>query len=453
MLDNSEHLVPGNTVPKFTVHPTWMCTESNWNWSRIIIPWLMNCQEDASIERIFILVAKKKGNPPLKVLVNNLCKPSPRHPDGFPIYIHGVDNQDSRVQGKKIIITTWHASKGMQCDAAAVLGIDWESRHNPLHVALTRSRGHLLMVQDKQKPNARLAVAAQRAPFGVVRVDTSTLQVDLENISIPLESDESQTELIRNLDVWSPRGRCARLHDLIVDVEVTQGEESSCSSFVQEITRGTWADVSRYYERAAKMKYEFDVTGSCKFLEFMKNPKRVTREAFDNNLKTSEQSYMLTGRATRHEILPSFAWEMLSLSLGKHVKTTMDWMTIAVCAESWNEFHHNLRQLLPCTWMEARVLENAVAILYKHLSPCDCIDSRLLREEGGVLFTCRCFASSQSTAWTIIYEDSISRSTRLLAAIPLSLHPIAMYSAILNMKTGEKRKFLLKSKSEFLCAL
>lgn len=451
MLRNSQHLVPGNIAPEFRKHPVWLCTQSNWNWSRIIIPWLMNCKEDASIDRIFILVAKKKGNPPLKVLVNKLCQPSKGNPNGFQLYIHGVDSQDAKVQGSKIVITTWHASKGMQCDAAAVLGVDWGSKHNALHVALSRSKGHLLVVQDKQKPNGDLSAAAKSATREVVRIDRATDEIDLNNMSIPIDSDESTTEFVINLDVWSPRGRCTVLHELIVDRQNCPPESQlTTSTGIQEINNGSWADVSKYYERAAKLKFEYDMTGRSKFVDFMTHPLRVTKEGFEQRLKQLQQEHTLIGRAKREDLLPEFAWELLNYSFSKQEKSVKDWMTIAICAECWNGFHHNIRHLLPCGWLQESIVRTYVAVLHKHMHDCQEIDSRLIREEHGVLFTCRCFAYTSKTTFTVICEDEISKSSRLLAVLPTCLHSTARECVILNIKTGERRVVCVKDKVQVL---
>lgn len=450
MLNGGNQLVPGNRSPELAKHPVWLCTESNWNWSRIIVPWLINCRDDPSIDRIFILVAKKKGNPPLKVLINKLSRSCPVCPGGFPIYIHGVDNQDSRVQAQKIVVTTWHASKGMQCDAAAVVGVDWDSKHNPLHVALSRSKGHLLVIQDKQKPNPVLSSAARCASHDVIRIDKSTREMDLENISIPVDSDECNKEFIVNLDGWSQRGRCLKLQALILDVCSTKRADADVLGGVQQIGDGGWADVSRYYERAAKLKFEFEVTGGSKFLDFMKSPQRMTKEVFGEKLRRFEQGYALIGKASREDILPEFAWDMLRRALSKQQKNNRDWMTIAVCAECWNGFHHNIRQLLPCEWARADVLERYVRMLHEHLSDCQEIDSRLIKEEGDTLFTCRCFAHCSHSTYVVMCEDEISRSSRIRAVFPLCLHSTADRCVILNLKTGETRTLSVTDKAEFL---
>lgn len=451
MLDNAEHLVPGNTSPELSKHPVWLCTESNWNWSKIIIPWLINCRDDPSIDRIFILVAKKKGNPPLRVLINKLSRPSAGCPSGFPVYIHGLDNQDSRVQGNKIIVTTWHASKGMQCDAAAVVGVDWGSKHNPLHVALSRSKGHLLVIQDKQKPNATLSSTAKHANSETVRIDEATRRVDVDNISIPVDSDEQNQEFVVDLDHWSPSGRCLTMQALINDMSSTKAREPVVSaSSIQQIGDGAWADVSKYYERAAKFKFEYEFTGRCKFVDFMKNPQRATKEVFQQKLRQSEQEYTLIGKASREDILPEFAWEFLKRALEKREKRLRDWMVISVCAECWNGFHHNLRQLLPCDWACENVLEKYVRMMHEHLHDCQEIDSRLIREEGNFLFTCRCFAHCLHTTYVVMCEDEISRSSRLRAMFSLCLHTTAQRCVILNLKTGETKALSVTDKTEFL---
>lgn len=240
------------------------------------------------------------------------------------------------------------------------------------------------------------------------------------------------------------------MQELIIDIPLQKvGESAACAS-LQEIGDGVWADVARFYERAAKLKFEYDVTGRSKFLDFMKNPRRGTREMFEDGLKQHEQEYTLIGKASREDILPEFAWEMLRRALDKQKKNMLDWMTISVCAECWNGFHHNIRQLLPCEWARVGVLEKYVRMLHEHLGDCQEIDSRLVREEGDTMFTCRCFAHCQHTTYVVICEDELSRSSRLRAMFPLCLHSTAQKCVILNLKTGGTTAFGVKSKTEFL---
>ena len=182
----------------------------------------------------------------------------------------------------------------------------------------------------------------------------------------------------------------------------------------------------------------------------MKSPQRMTKEVFGEKLRRFEQGYALIGKASREDILPEFAWEMLRRALGKQQKNNRDWVTIAVCAECWNGFHHNIRQLLPCEWARADIVDRYVLMLREHLSDCQEIDSRLIKEEGETLFTCRCFAHCSHSTYVVMCEDEISRSSRIRAVFPLCLHSTAGRCVILNLKTGETRTVAVADKAEFL---
>jgi len=131
---------------------------SNWRWADVLLPWIAHMRAAAPEFRVCLLVARRRNNPPLRTLVNALA----RH--GIPVHINGLDVADARAcVNNPVVVSTWHALKGTECDAAALLGVDARSAHNPLHVALTRARTHLLVLLNRDSMHHGLMRAVDPA--------------------------------------------------------------------------------------------------------------------------------------------------------------------------------------------------------------------------------------------------------------------------------------------------
>lgn len=442
LLDHGDEIAPGNALsPPLPVR---VYTMSSWRWADLILPWITGLREHRPDARIFLLVPKKKGNVPLRHLVNALSR------RGVPIYIHGHDSQDIRVQQHRVVITTWHASKGMQCDAAAVLGVDAESQHNPLHVAVTRSKTQLLVVQSQEAPHPKLTLAAAARCPNVV-ADPKTAEVaraaDDEDGELP-DAPHAPLSNVHDLTHWAPRGRCTELHQNIVDAGSERRFEAIDIPTVEQVGQGKWADVSELYKRAAMLECEFRRTGACRFLEFMLHPKRASKEQQATQLARSgtsqdlhlelDHAHVLDTRVQPDDLLPRFAYDALR-EAAYGAMDARDWMTVAVCAESWNSYHHNLRALLPCRWADPTLQHELVMRLLRFLPPDAQFDTRLVHSDptGDFTLHTRCAACTDSLTVLVSCDEQASRSTRLSASLPLALHRTAERAALLNLRSGD----------------
>ena len=443
MLENGEPLISGNTVDR--VCKVQISTCGNWKWKEVVIPWVIAVKKRNPNARIFILVARKKNNPPLQILVNSMtCR-------GFPLYIHGIDGQDARIQKGKITISTFHASKGMQADACAVLGVEQNDKHNPLHVALTRSKSELLVVQNSMRPRQRLIETTMNAEDDEYVMDDITRKMNMDCV---MEDSDMPVRTIRDLNNWSARGRSLSLHALVEEVSQTDSMSDADpvvpGNRVELMNRGQYGDVYDIYRMAAVMIVENNVTGKCKFYEFMKKPVRYKANARDMVILERRDDYTVDSRVLdNNELIPQYAWKILS-SMSGVTLTHAHWGAIAAMALCWNKFHHTLHYTIPCNWMNMQTLENAIDNIYYIVKDYSGeFDVRLVRQVDDMTYHARCFFASTDVVVTVVYTDDCPRSTRLNACIPLALHATAHTAILVNALTGKTNYFTVSCKEEF----
>jgi len=106
-------------------------------------------------QRTLVLVDRKKGNHPLKALLNRLSRDGRR-----PLYVHGLDEETKGESARPgITLGTFWSAKGLECDTVVVLLPD-VCPANPAYVACTRARQRMILVVDPKSPNAAACRAA-----------------------------------------------------------------------------------------------------------------------------------------------------------------------------------------------------------------------------------------------------------------------------------------------------
>lgn len=443
MLEYGEHLVSGNTVDP--IREVRVCTCGNWKWKDVVIPWVNHVRKENPNARIFILVARKKNNPPLQILVNAMTL------KGLALYIHGVDGQDARIQKGKITVSTFHASKGMQADACAVLGVEENDKHNPLHVALTRSKSQLLVVQNSMRPRGKLIETTMNTMSDTMILDEATKKMTMENVVPPTEIPP---RTMRDLNNWSARGRSVALHKLVNDCETkasVEKEQAVVGSRVELMNRGQYGEVYDIYRLAAAMIVEFDATGKCRFHDFMKKPIRYNAQDRDFVIAQKKNDYTVDARVlNNNDLIPQYAWKVLA-SMPATEKSHVHWASIAAMALCWNKFHHTLHYTVPCNWVNEQTLCNAIQNIKQAVAPyAGEYDVRLVRRVDDVTYHSRCFFASDDAVVTVVYTDETPRSIRLNACIPLALHDTARVAILVNALTGKTSHFTLSCKESFL---
>ena len=115
---------------------------------------------------VLVLVDRKKGNRPLRSLVNARARDDPRS-----VFVHGIDDDlDPDVGtpdgGKRerpaIAFGTYWSAKGLQADTCVVI-VPKECPRNALYVAMTRATRRMVLVVDPREPNAALCHALARS--------------------------------------------------------------------------------------------------------------------------------------------------------------------------------------------------------------------------------------------------------------------------------------------------
>jgi hypothetical protein len=448
-----ERLVAGNLAPDRQL-PVRVYSMSNWRWVDLVLPWIHTAWQFDRQLRLALLVSNKRGNPPLRLLVNALAEAQ------IPLYVHGHDAQRSDATGTNpVAVTTWHAAKGMECDACIVLGVDDASAHNPLHVALSRCRVQLLVVQNAARPHAHLCAVARALPPAVATPDRRTMGLVAAPLSEATDSAVPSSVSIRDLTAWEPRGRAVRLHATIRPAGgALRGPPPRPPPNAHPIGERV-VDTAPLYKRAALMQLEHEATRHCRVAEFMVSPRRIGRAERDAELLAGSSEYSLDARVRHHDALPASALRQAQAVVQRGAAHAADYITLAVCAAAWGGFHHALPELLPSEgWAEEAVFAGVRACLLAHLPDAECegglrYDQRLTRVHGGVAYTCRCACSTDETVWSVVSTEAVPRGARVAACVPLALHPTARRAVVLNVQTGESSVYMLDCKDDFLTAL
>ena len=362
---------------------------------------------------------------------------------GCPVYMHGVDGNDARVQRGKLRVCTWHASKGTQNKAVIVLGVDAHSQHNPLHVALTRSRCELIVIQDRQKQHVALVRAAKALPDVLPDAETRRSSADEHTDVAPAEGRDSRRPL-HNLEGWAPRGRCARASALLVtSLGDLPAEDDSSTLPVDHLvsSRGMWEDVTPFLLSAVLLCAEQETTGICKRVQDMLHRQRASRDALKVHLERGSDVRYLDQRVRDGEILPPVAQR--ALDLGRNfpdgeadAPRWTRWCTLAVCAAAWGGFHHLATRLLPVEWPAtaptcSKIMQRVASVRAEQF------DVLLTASHDECLFYTRAHAVARGVAWTFVYADSIGQSTLLRASVPLALQDALSKACVLNVRTGQ----------------
>lgn len=443
-------LVAGSKRKNITPSVVITCSPSNW--IKKVPIYIREALQSFSPNEIAILVPSVRsanGNRPVLDLINEMTY------KGIPLYIHGSDGADPRISKGKVIVSTWHASKGTQYDFTIVLGVDEESKHNPLHVAVTRSKYEQIVVQDKKRPRRRL-LEAVRDEIESVDPDEET-EMLVERIEDLVPSSENLIEMqLKDLNTWSPRGRCVALHSLIDDI--SSKKMKPCIDLDSEIVvkgRQSWENVTQIYKRASLMCLEYYGIQTCQYMNSMLFPKYIHKNKIIERISSNDQQRFVTLGISKPQMLPNSVHELLSIIGKKTTKNEVDWLTLATAAESWCGYHHLCTRILPANWADATLLKNLCKrIRYWIGSGSDCqYDVQLSECIDDIRLYARCDIIRNNIAYSIIYEDDISPLSRLKSCIPMALCKNITESAVINIKNGEMRTYKIVDREQFLLKL
>lgn len=441
---DGEELAPGNgraNPPRSTIVT---CTPSAWE--KKVPSYMRQLLLQLAPSKVALLVpsVRASGNRPVLNLINALTIA------GIPLYIHGTDGADPRIQKDKVIVSTWHAAKGMQYEATIVLGVGEDSKHNPLHVAMTRSQGEQVVFHDRRKPRRKFLEAMISARDSVYQ-DHETSELVQRRADLP--SGEAETIAppgARDLDRWNPRGRCAALHALVEDCGEQHGGGDALEGEIVVRGRTTWENVTRLYPLAVRMRAEDAARGDCLRVRAMLTPQYVHKNKLDDEIAAANQARLVTLGISRDQMLPATVRAMISEICERPARTHNDWCTLATAADAWCTYHHLALRILPAQWADASLLDTLGARLQSWLGADCAYDVLLTREADSTRFYARCHALSRGVAFTVVYEEDISPALRLRACIPMALCPGVSRCAVLNLRTNTAHVLALRDRDAFL---
>lgn len=422
--------------------PTRLSCCSPWSWLPLIQRYLDGVLKLHANAQVAILCNSiRDTNIPLKRLVNKLRV-------DVPLRVGRPAADAPPAPGGFVAISTFHSAKGAEFDFVIVLA---EARlaPNALHVGLTRARRHTFIVQSSAQPHPAL-LALDALPESCVDRDFAWIQWR-QHPSTARAWKPSGLQPIADLTSFRPRGRCVRLSEemSVHDIKRREGIESALAK-----ERTPPSEALRCYEIAVRMAAEQQASGQCRLLSFLaSNPHPVARERVENLVRSGSHERVLLSRADAEELLPPLAHIELQRVSAPFPKTSIDWVTAAVCAVLWDSYHHTVDDLLPAEeWADGAVVEEGVRSVRAHLEGQQNLvyDSVCVTELEGRLLHCRCFAASEDAVVSVILANDVGREEMLAACIPLAVHPKATRALLINVRSGDMHIMKLRCKEAFL---
>lgn len=361
-----------------------------------------------------VLVHRRRGNMALCKLLNELSSRQ------VLVHVHGVDADDAAAKKGKLKCITWWAAKGMQCDTAIVIVPRFAAK-NPLYVALTRAVRRLVVVMESSEINRCVIRAFRTLPHGSFQTNAAALSA----LSAPDHDEDSfcvqphfapRAGVVRSLDTWRPPRR-TMLDTCSIDM-VHEGSPFSDSSRAPVMTF-----------RVAVILCEYHATGRVRAVEDILHPTRLTREAAANALRLGFTSRHVSPNTPSDSLLPSDLTE-LTKEAYRRLPSLDAAAKLSLAVESWNSFHHVMRQLLPVEpWCFSEAIQCAVGNAQRFIPASTQqgveFDVRLRMERQEQLWAARAHVVTREAVYHLVCgdkESGPSEETIGHAAVRASLH-------------------------------
>lgn len=443
LLENEfNSLIGGNAKSPNQVPLVMTCT--NWDWAALIPKMIRQLETEP--ERVTILVRSTKAtNTPLLALVNALTR------CGLPVYVHGVDGGSQRIKEGKIRVCTWHASKGTESDVVFVLGVSGDSDLRPLHVAVTRPRMQLIVVQDLRSPRNSIIDTVRE---GLAKaVDQATRELVRSPPQPPARPFTPQRPF--DLTEWSPRCLWDEMSQCVVELGRSGADDPLPSEIVVNV-QGLCEDVTKVYVRGALLYLDARRGYVPNKVREMLHPTRVERNERVKRLKNGDRVRYVDPRQRDSELQTEAAKSALQAvaDATEDVDTerAIRWVGAAVAEGSFAGFQHAASRLLPATWASNEIFDNIVERLLPAFCNMNKWQTDVVATNGMQVSRIEVVADSE-VAWTVIYADRIPTSARLRACVPLAIDSSLRMAGIVNAQTGERALFSLTDREKFLLLL
>jgi hypothetical protein len=412
--------------------------------------YIMNMIKNVNLDDVVILVPKKKNNGPLRATLNYLSS------RGIRIYLHGTDGQDTRIRQHKLCVGTWHSSKGTEHDIVIVLGVTSDAQRNPCFVALTRGCRQLIIIQDEKNPYVPLMDALHTLDERDILYCKQTLQLKQNGFNIQerpsLDLNKLTTYSLENMRL-SGTGRWIRNHQLIQVIQ-----QSTIESDEQDVVQvnEVHEDVSSIYANACCMAVEYERTGKVRILEDINVPIRLSRQQQDEAILKDHHSRFISPNIPVNTLVGDDMNEIISLYTTGNTIQPLQWCELACLAKSWNDYHHNLRQLKPFAWFDVHKFNTACTFIRQTIPDDTNFDVRVKRvssNHSNITFYSRVHALSESGIYYMTWSSEITHTDRINATIRAALNQTRPVAHIMNLRTGYIETIIVKDAESMLCTI
>ena len=360
-----------------------------------------------------LLVDRKRGNRPLRVLLNALSR------DGHALHVHGVD--DEHAPSNAIRCATFWSAKGLECDTAIVL-LPACAPHNPTYVALTRARRRLVVVLDPREPHAAVSAAVLQDPNAyyiggatAYRAVEAGASQDVQR-SLARATFESRPGALCNLDRWEPRRTAMRNR---ISTRIIHNPD------VQEdpplVVAGRAHDVGAVALQTALVIVEHLATGRVRAFEDVLHPTRLDRDKADHAVRAGFTGRWVPRFVSDDDLLADDLRAQAKSAYLARPFTPARAAVVALAILSWDGFDHVMRQMLPVSeWTHHPAIQRAVDFALEFLpSRREVVeyDVRISRSDAHV----RVHAVTPSECYHVVWNKS--SSDEAAAAVRAAAHP------------------------------
>jgi DNA polymerase III epsilon subunit-like protein len=337
---------------------------------------------------IFILSRSVKGNTngghnntPISILANGIQNAMPN----INIYSPMGDNKtvlDTKCSNGKLVISSYHQSKGRQRKIVIVYGIDNWMNDNPmicpntLYVAMTRAQEHLVIVQSDKEPILPFLQDDVSKYCDIVGIKKDDRQKNNNNNDKSLTVTQLCSHLSYiNVDACMGYFDYTELHALGNPIEIT-------TYSTQTYTDGSVGieNVSAINGNAIPLIHHFNKTGKCDLIESIRNNFELI------------QLTPIVGDIVANQILTQYTCNDM-YDISKVLRICTAWASIQ------SNFGYINKQLTECNWLSPDDIRNATANIdeLKHSDNVKCeVNVNVKNVEGFI----DCFDISKK----IVYE-------------------------------------------------
>lgn len=366
--------------------------------------------EDLIHDDLLILVDRKKGNRPLRALINDCSR------RGIGVSVHGLDEESAEVH-----CGTFWSAKGVQAKTVVVLLPEAASR-NPTYVALTRAYERLVVVLDSKEPHVAVCqavVSLKDSSSPPILHDSFTEGVvshargdPSASLLRPERKTSAYAHLIgRNVDSFVPKRSLVKQEVETVtldDFSEKRATETPCSS-----------DLGAIAVRMALIRCE-NTTGVVRHVEDILTPTRLESEQVGESIRKGLVSRWISRSIAEASLLAPDLKKMVGAAYASR-HSSEEWKVLAILALgclAWDDFDHTMRKHVPVQASTFRALLEHIEWLDLILLPSEFQwDTRLVRKDTH----CRVHATNAVCCLHMVWEAT--SSDEAAAALRASLHP------------------------------